>query len=137
MTSVLKTFVASFVILATLDLVWLGWVMKDFNTRALSNIARMSDGHLELLKFPALLTYIVMAVGLTAFVAPKVFSGTLVTSFAWGSLLGFTIYAVFDLTNLAILKDYPLMFAVVDIAWGTFAFGAANSVFYLVRDHLQ
>jgi uncharacterized membrane protein len=36
----------------------------------------------------------------------------------WGALFGFFTYATYDLTNLALLKDWPLNMVVVDILWG-------------------
>lgn len=36
----------------------------------------------------------------------------------FGALFGFFTYATYDLTNLATLRDWPVLVAVVDIAWG-------------------
>jgi uncharacterized membrane protein len=35
-----------------------------------------------------------------------------------GALFGFFTYATYDLTNLATIKNWPLVIFVVDIAWG-------------------
>jgi uncharacterized membrane protein len=35
-----------------------------------------------------------------------------------GGLFGFFAYATYDLTNLAMIKDWPLVIVVVDILWG-------------------
>lgn len=35
-----------------------------------------------------------------------------------GALFGLITYATYDLTNLATLKDWPLLVTVVDLAWG-------------------
>jgi uncharacterized membrane protein len=37
---------------------------------------------------------------------------------AHGALLGLVIYGGYDLTNLAILKGWPLGLSLLDIAWG-------------------
>jgi uncharacterized membrane protein len=36
----------------------------------------------------------------------------------WGAMFGFFTYATYDLTNLATLKNWPLVIVVVDILWG-------------------
>jgi len=36
----------------------------------------------------------------------------------WGALFGFFTHATYDLTNLALLKDWPLKVVIVDIVWG-------------------
>jgi len=36
-----------------------------------------------------------------------------------GALFGLFCYAIYDLTNLATLRDWPLRLTLVDVAWGT------------------
>ena len=38
----------------------------------------------------------------------------------WGALFGAVAYAVYDLTNSAVLKDRTFAVTVVDILWGAF-----------------
>ena len=49
------------------------------------------------------------------------------------ALLGFAIYAVYDLTNYATLSRWTLTMTVMDILWGTFAFGATTWLTYLIQ----
>jgi uncharacterized membrane protein len=44
------------------------------------------------------------------------------------AMLGFLIYASYDLTNLALLRDWPVGMSLVDIAWGTLLSVAAAAV---------
>ena len=46
---------------------------------------------------------------------------------AYGALFGLISYATYDLTNLATLREWPLLLTVVDLAWGA-ALAAAVSV---------
>jgi hypothetical protein len=43
-------------------------------------------------------------------------------------LIGLATYAVYDLTNFSILKDYTLEFTIMDILWGGVLFALAYSV---------
>ena len=36
-----------------------------------------------------------------------------------GGLFGFFVYATYDLTNLALLRDWPAGMSLLDVAWGT------------------
>lgn len=96
----LKTFGLSLVSFAVLDFLWFKFAVKDFNVKELSQIGRIKDGEFDVLLTPAVGTYILMA-------------------FA----MGLIIYGIFDLTNFAILKNYPIKFMLADMAWGTFVFG--------------
>lgn len=36
-----------------------------------------------------------------------------------GALLGLVAYGTWDLTNLAVIRDFPALLAFLDLAWGT------------------
>ena len=38
------------------------------------------------------------------------------------------MYATYDLTNLATLKDWPLKITAIDLAWGTFITAAPSGI---------
>ena len=123
----LKPFFISFVSFIVLDFIWLGFVMKDFNLRQLAEIGRIENGTFQILYVPALLTYILMALAVTFFVLPKAAETDPWWQLGlWGALLGLIVYGVFDLTNLAILKNYPVPFIIADMAWGTAVFAIVS-----------
>jgi len=120
----LKTYLISLAAVFIADFIWLGFVVKDFNLRQLASIGRIEDGKFQLLMGPAIVAYLFMAAAITLFSVPRaVAASSGLEAFAWGAALGLFIYGVYDMTNLAILKDYPLPFAIADMAWGTFLFG--------------
>lgn len=41
-------------------------------------------------------------------------------SFIYGGVVGFVIYAIYNLTSLSIYKDYDYKVAIFDTIWGTF-----------------
>lgn len=124
-----KNFSVALISFLILDFVWLGFIVKDFNLRQLANIGRIENGQFDLAYFPAFLIYVLMALAVVIFVLPKVAGeASVVWPFLWGALLGLIVYGVYDLTNLAILKNYPLHFALLDIAWGTVVFGVVTVI---------
>jgi uncharacterized membrane protein len=125
----MKTFGVSLVSFLVLDVLWLGFVVKDFNLQQLAQIGRINNGEFDLLLFPAAITYVLMSLAMVFFVVPKAAgSGRLGPAFGWGALMGLVVYGVFDMTNLAILRDYPVTFVYADMAWGTFVFGAVSAI---------
>ena len=54
----------------------------------------------------------------------------------WGALFGFFTYATYDLTNLALLKDWPLNIVIVDILWGVVLCSAVASLSFVVAKWL-
>lgn len=127
--SKLKQFLLAFILFIVFDFIWLGFVMKDFNMRQLAEIGRIENGVFQMQLAPALITYILMALALPLYVLPRLArQSSHLNAFLAGAPLGLIIYGVFDTTNLAILKNYPLAFVVPDIAWGTVVFGLVTVI---------
>lgn len=127
--SLIKCFIVSFFSFAILDFLWLGFVMKDFNMKQLSEIGRIENGQFQIGYGPAVIVYILMALAVTFFIREKIANvDSYLQVFAIGALLGLVVYGVYDFTNLAILKNYPVAFVAADVAWGTFVFGAVTLI---------
>ncbi len=125
----LKSFAVAFFSFLILDGIWLGLIVKDFNMRHLSEIGRFENGVMKVDYLPAALVYVLLAVAVNFFVVSKTSIETpIYFTFLSGALLGLIVYGVYDLTNLAILKNYPVQFALVDMAWGTFVFGVVSVI---------
>jgi len=97
-----------------MDMVWLGLVAKNFYHRQIGHL--MTDN----VKWSAaLIFYFLFIAGIIIFaVLPAVEKGSFGRAILLGALFGFFAYATYDLTNLATLKDWPLVVAVTDIVWG-------------------
>lgn len=121
-------FIAAFISFLVLDFLWLGFVVKDFNLKQLSEIGRIVDGDFQILYGPAVMAYVFMTLTVVIFVLPLVQGGSWTKAFFYGALMGLFAYGIFDMTNLAILKNYPVPFSMVDMAWGTFVFGATTVI---------
>ncbi len=115
-------FITSLVSYLALDLLWLGIIIKPFNTRILAPWLG------ELKMIPAIMVYVLLALGLTFFVFPKITS--IGMAFVWGAFLGLIIYGVYDFTNYATIANWPLKFLFVDWAWGTVSGGLVATIVY-------
>jgi uncharacterized membrane protein len=79
------------------------------------------------------LAWAVIVAGLVLFAVPRLTpESDIATVLGWGALYGFVGYAMYDLTNLATVRDYSLKLTAVDIAWGTVLSAAVTLVVWLV-----
>lgn len=126
--SKLQIFTMSLILFVGLDFVWLGFVMSDFNMRQLAEIGRIENGKFQMNFYAAAVTYFLMALAVTEYVLPKLKAqDSLKKKFMTGATMGLIIYGVFDMTNLAVLKNYPLEFILPDMAWGSVVFGLVTT----------
>lgn len=78
----------------------------------------------------ALIFYIIYAFGISFFIVDPALKDRLPLKsvFFRGALLGVLAYATYDLTNQALLKDWPILITLIDIAWGSFLTGTTASL---------
>ena len=75
--------------------------------------------------FAALLFYLLFVLGLQGFVVnPALAAGHVSAALLPGLLFGLITYATYDLTNLATVRDWPVLITVIDLAWGSFVSAA-------------
>lgn len=127
-------YVAVVVVMVTLDLVWIGVIARSMYVQGIGHL--MADQP----NIPvALLFYAVYALGIMVFAVtptgatPGRPAGLRETLIA-GTLVGFFAYATYDLTNLATLRQWPALIAVVDITWGSMVSGVAAGAGRFVFD---
>jgi uncharacterized membrane protein len=123
----LKLFLIAFPIFALLDLTWLGIVMSKFYSGHLSSIGRYENGQLAPNWLSALIAYIFLVLGLVLFVIPHAADKEIGwAEFIWGAVFGFIVYGVYEWTNHALVKGWPLSIVFVDVAWGTVLYGLTS-----------
>ena len=110
----LKLYALTVPVFFIIDLIWLGVVAKGFYQK---NLKYILSPHVNWTA--AILFYLIYIVGILIFaVLPGIAKDSLRHAALWGALFGFFTYATYDLTNLALLKDWPLNIVIVDILWG-------------------
>jgi uncharacterized membrane protein len=58
------------------------------------------------------------------------------TALVFGALYGLLTYATYDLTNLATLREWPIIVTVVDLVWGTVLTATVAVLGYLAATKL-
>ena len=125
-------YVASVITLAGMDLLWLGIAARDFYQNRL--------GHLlgkEVHWWAAGIFYALYAAGVLFFAtAPAIEKDSLVGAALRGGLLGLLTYAAYNLTNLALLKDWPADLAAADTLWGIIITSSVSMAGFLASRRL-
>jgi uncharacterized membrane protein len=122
----IKLFLLTAAVFFAIDLVWIGGIAARFYERNIGSLLA-SDVRWG----AAVLFYLIYITGLLVFsVLPGLAAGSLVRTVALGAFLGFFAYATFDLTCLALFKDFPVKVVVVDMIWGTCLSAAVTAAGY-------
>ena len=94
-----------------IDTVWLTLIARSFYSKHLSFLMKTDVNFIA-----AGLFYLLFVVGLVVFsVLPAMEKNSWPQALILGGLLGLISYATYDLTNLATIKDWPLIVTIVDI----------------------
>jgi len=119
----IKRYIVILLVFLVIDAAWLGLVAPK--------LYKSQIGHLMAEKtnlYAALIFYFIYALALLVFIVnPSVDKQSVMHALIYGAFLGFVMYATYDLTNLATLKDWPISITVIDLVWGTFVKGLTSA----------
>ena len=112
----LKLYLVSLAAFFAIDMVWLGLVARPFYQQQLGSLMAPNPNW-----FVAVIFYLLFVLGLLFFVVvPGLNANSLKATLVRAALFGLVTYATYDLTNLATLKDWPVLLSIVCMLWGTF-----------------
>lgn len=123
-----KLWLLALLLFLCLDMTWLGFIAKGFYAQQIGGLLK------EQVNWAAALTfYVIFLLGLVVLVIiPAQEKGRWQHALSRGALFGLVTYATYDLTNLAVAKDWPLAVTVVDLAWGTVLSAAVATLTFLI-----
>jgi uncharacterized membrane protein len=128
-----KLYLATLVAFVAIDLVWLGLVARTFYRKYLGFLMAPQVNWTA-----ALIFYLLFVAGLLVFaVVPGLEAGSPKTMLGRAALFGLIAYATYDLTNLATLRDWPVLVTIVDLVWGTVLSVAVSCAGYLAGKWLS
>lgn len=111
----LKLFLESLVAFLALDVIWISQVASPWMKRVMPQLMTDSPNILAAVAFYCLYLVTLLILIVVPALSHKIGYQTLAFQ---AFLFGLTAYATYDLTNLAVLKGYPLNMAVADMIWG-------------------
>lgn len=129
----IKLYAIALPVFFAIDIVWLGLVAKNFYRSQIGFLIKSDINWTA-----AIIFYLIFIIGLVAFViAPATEKGSWTYALLYGALFGLVCYATYDLTNLALAKDWPLLVTVVDLAWGAVIAASVSSITYFIANKIH
>jgi len=124
----LKLYFIAFAVFLAIDMVWLTLVAKNFYAKYIGYLMAKNP-----ILWAALVFYLIFITGLIFFVITPALDKKMWThALLAGLFFGLVTYATYDLTNLATVKDWPLIVTIVDLIWGMFVSATVSVVTYFL-----
>ena len=128
----IKLFFIALPVFFVIDMIWLVFVAKKFYQQQIGFLMKPDINWIA-----AIIFYLLFIGGLVIFViSPAVKIQSWVHALIYGALFGLITYATYDLTNLATIKDWPLLVTVVDLIWGTVLAASISIITYIVANKI-
>lgn len=128
----LKLYAIALPVFFAIDMLWLGIVAKNFYQKQIGALLKPDVNW-----GAAIVFYLLFIAGLVVFVIlPAMEKGLWTHALFLGALFGLVCYATYDLTNLAVAKDWPLFVTIVDLVWGAFLAASVSTITYLIATRL-
>ena len=129
----LKLFAIALPVFFAIDMVWLGFVAKDFYAKQIGGLMKPDINWTA-----AIIFYLIFIAGLVVFViTPAVVKNSWTQAVLMGALFGFVCYATYDLTNLAVAKDWPVFVTIIDLIWGAVLAASVSVITFLIASKIK
>ena len=124
----IKLYAIAFTVFLAIDAVWLTLIAKNFYAKHIGYLMAKNPNLLA-----ALIFYLIFIAALIFFVINPALDKKMWThALLAGLFFGLATYATYDLTNLATIKDWPLIVTIVDLIWGMFVSAAVSVATYFI-----
>jgi uncharacterized membrane protein len=126
----IKLFLIALPVFFAIDMIWLVLVAKNFYQKQIGFLMKPDVNW-----FAAIIFYLLFIIGLVTFViAPAIDKHSWVHALLFGALFGLITYSTYDLTNLATIKDWPILVTAVDMIWGTVLAASISVITYIIAN---
>lgn len=125
-------YVAVFLTMVIIDMVWLRVIAVSWYQQGMAEHLAASPNLAAAAAF-----YLLFPVGLLIFAVMPNESASLMKVAITGALFGFFTYATYDLTAMAVLKNWPVGLSILDMAWGTLVSSVASTAGKVTLDYFN
>ena len=115
----IKCLVPTLALFCLLDYLWLGNIGKSVYIDNIGSLLLLDGKIITPRLIPACIVYLLFAIMLWMIILPLADFHT-IKSIYYGALVGFVIYGIYDMTNLAVFKEWTIFIAIIDWVWGVF-----------------
>jgi uncharacterized membrane protein len=124
----LKLYIIALPVFLGIDMIWLTLVAKNFYAKHIGFLMTKNPNLLA-----ALIFYLIFIAGLIFFVITPALDKKMWThALLAGAFFGLITYATYDLTNLATVKNWPIIITVVDLVWGMALSASVSVITYYI-----
>ncbi len=128
-----KLYLIALPVFFIIDMIWLGLIARGFYNKHLGFIMRPQVNWIAAIVF-----YLIFIAGVVIFVVMPAKADASAVKAVWmGLLFGLVTYATYDLTNLATIKQWPLVVTVVDLIWGMVLSASVGFLTYVISRALR
>jgi len=128
----LKIYIVTLLTFLTIDFLWLGLLARRFYAKYLGFLLSTKP-----VWSAAILFYLLFVAGVIVFVvSPSLHVGSAKRVLLLGGLFGLITYGTYDLTNLALVKEWPWIVTVIDMCWGSMLAAIVSYVGFLTGKFL-
>jgi uncharacterized membrane protein len=128
----MKLYLLTIPVFFAIDMLWLGFIARNFYKTQLGHLLSPQVNWTA-----AVIFYLLYIAGILFFsVRPALAAESFLLALGYGALFGLLTYGTYDLTNMATLRNWPLLVTVVDMAWGTILSASVGGAAYLIGSWL-
>ncbi len=119
--------------LIMVDMIWLLVIAKTLYQNEMGDLMASEPKLAAGIAF-----YILYALGVCIFVlVPALSKQSWFDAVLYGALFGFFCYMTYDLTNLAVVRNFPTQLAFIDMAWGSFVTAVLSGFVYWIGNKIS
>ncbi len=127
-TQIIYTYLLTVPVFFLVDLLWLGVIGKGIYDKYLGSFLAKTPNWSAAGVF-----YLFYIFGIIYFaVLPAIEEGSVGKAALNGALFGGLAYATYELTNLAVIKNWPFPIVPIDIAWGVVLTSSVATIGYYI-----
>ena len=124
----LKLYFLTLPVFFGVDMIWLGVISKNFYSKQIGFLMKSNINWQA-----AIIFYLLFIAGLVVFViSPALDKKMWLSALLMGAFFGLVTYATYDLTNLATIKNWPLLVTIVDLIWGMVLSASVSVISYFI-----
>lgn len=128
----IKLYLIALPVFFIIDMIWLVLVAKGFYNNQIGFLMKSDINWIA-----AIIFYLLFIGGLVFFViTPAIEKNSWPYALIIGAFFGLITYATYDLTNLATIKDWPLLVTIIDLIWGMVLAAAVSVVTFFIASKI-
>lgn len=128
MMNFIKQYFIALIIFLIIDMAWLLVIAKKMYENEIGWLMAKKPNLIA-----AVIFYLIFVGGLVYFaIMPAIFTSNFRLLIINAALFGLMTYATYDLTSLAVVKNWPVIMSIIDIAWGMFISIATSMITWVI-----